>query len=152
MITFQAMKKSLAQQLVDAGWVNAEETQEARLEAGWRARQKREAEEIEARLAEPTPRAAFEAPATGKIVESARADVAVEKVVCVDCGEPFDPSAAEHKRYGTSDQCGPCAQAAAPGPKRKRGQMVWTHKTAPTLEIEGGQKLGPEELAAMRRR
>jgi len=146
------MTKSLAQQLVDAGWVKPEDTQEARLEAEWRARQKRDAEEVEARLAEATPRTAFEAAATGHIVESARADVAVEKVVCVDCGEPFDPSAAEHKRYGTSDRCGACAQTAAPGPRRKRGQMVWTHKTAPTLEIEGGQKLGPEELAAMRRR
>lgn len=146
------MTKSIADQLVDAGWLKPEETQEARQEAEWRARQLRDAEEIEARLADTAPRASFEAAATGKIVESARPHVAVEAVVCVDCGEPFDPSAAEHKRYGTSDRCGPCAQVAAPGPPRKRGQMVWTHKTAPTLEIEGGPKLGPEELAAMRRR
>lgn len=146
------LTRSIAQQLVDAGWVKPEETQEARLAAEWRARQKRDAETIEARLAEPAPRASFEAPATGRIVETARADFAASAVVCVDCGEPFDPSAAEHKRYGTSDRCGPCARTEAPGPRRKRGHMVWTHKTAPTLEIEGGQKLGPEELAAMRRR
>jgi len=146
------VKKSLAEQLVDAGWVKPEETQEARLDAEWRARQKREAAEIEARLEAPPARVAFEAAASGKIVETARPDAAVEMLTCVECGETFDPSAAEHKRYGTSDRCGPCAQAEAPGPRRKRGQMVWTHKTAPTLEIEGGQKLGPEELAAMRRR
>src|SRR5215813_496550 len=146
------MKKSIAQQLVDAGWVKPEETQEARLAAAWRARREREAEALEARLDEPAARVAFEAAASGKIVETARADVAVERVICAECGEPFDPSAAEHKRYGTTDRCGPCAQAEAPGPRRKRGQMVWTHKTAPTLEIEGGAKLGPEELAAMRRR
>jgi hypothetical protein len=146
------MAKSLAQALVASGRVRPEDTQEARLDAEWRARQKRESEAVAARIAEPPPRARWEAEATGKIVETARADVAVEEVVCSDCGELFDPSAAEHKRYGKSDRCGPCAQTAEPGPRRKRGQMVWTHKTAPTLEIEGGQKLGPEELAAMRRR
>src|SRR5262245_49697629 len=38
------------------------------------------------------------------------------------------------------------------GPPRVRGEMVWTHKTAPTLVIEGRPDLSPEEHAAGRRR
>lgn len=38
------------------------------------------------------------------------------------------------------------------GPARVRGEMVWLHKTAPTLVIEGRQGLSPEEHAAGRRR
>lgn len=38
------------------------------------------------------------------------------------------------------------------GPRRVRGEMVWLHKTAPTLVIEGGPGLSPEEHAAGRRR
>ena len=38
------------------------------------------------------------------------------------------------------------------GPPRGRGEMVWLHKTAPTLVIEGRQGLSPEEHAAGRRR
>lgn len=38
------------------------------------------------------------------------------------------------------------------GPPRVRGEMVWLHKTAPTLVIEGGRGLTPEEHAAGRRR
>ena len=35
---------------------------------------------------------------------------------------------------------------------RVRGQMVWLHKTAPILEIEGRPRLTPEEIASGRRR
>lgn len=38
------------------------------------------------------------------------------------------------------------------GPARVRGEMVWLHKTAPTLVIEGRPGLSPEEHAAGRRR
>lgn len=38
------------------------------------------------------------------------------------------------------------------GPPRVRGEMVWLHKTAPVLVIEGRQGLSPEEHAAGRRR
>ena len=34
---------------------------------------------------------------------------------------------------------------------RVRGQMVWLHKTAPILEIEGRPRLTPEEMANGRR-
>jgi hypothetical protein len=37
------------------------------------------------------------------------------------------------------------------GPPRVRGEMVWLHKTAPILVIEGG-KLSAEDHAAGRRR
>ena len=39
-----------------------------------------------------------------------------------------------------------------PGPRRKRGEMVYLHKTAPVLVIEGGPTLSAEEHAAGRRR
>lgn len=35
---------------------------------------------------------------------------------------------------------------------RVRGEMVWVHKTAPTLVIEGRPGMSPEEHAAGRRR
>ena len=38
------------------------------------------------------------------------------------------------------------------GPPRVRGEMIWLHKTAPTLVIEGRGDLSPEEHAAGRRR
>jgi hypothetical protein len=38
------------------------------------------------------------------------------------------------------------------GPPRVRGEMVWLHKTAPVLVIEGRPPLSPEEHAAGRRR
>lgn len=38
------------------------------------------------------------------------------------------------------------------GPARVRGEMVWLHKTAPTLVIEGRPGMTPEEHAAGRRR
>src|SRR4051812_46989131 len=38
------------------------------------------------------------------------------------------------------------------GPARVRGEMVWLHKTAPTLVIEGGSGISPEDHAAGRRR
>ncbi len=146
------MAKSFAEALVRAGRVRPDETPEAQREESWRARQKREAEEIAARLEEPARTIEWEPAATGRIVEGAEAGTAAPPIVCSECGEPFDPDAPEHKPFGRSDQCGPCAQAADTGPRRKRGQMVWTHKTAPVLEIEGGQALTADELAAMRRR
>lgn len=38
------------------------------------------------------------------------------------------------------------------GPPRVRGEMVWLHKTAPVLVIEGRQGLSPDEHVAGRRR
>jgi hypothetical protein len=38
------------------------------------------------------------------------------------------------------------------GPPRVRGEMVWLHKTAPVLVIQGRKGLSPEEMAAGRRR
>ena len=38
------------------------------------------------------------------------------------------------------------------GPARVRGEMIWLHKTAPTLVIEGRPGLSPEDHAAGRRR
>lgn len=38
------------------------------------------------------------------------------------------------------------------GPARVRGEMVWLHKCAPTLVIDGRPGLTPEEHAAGRRR
>lgn len=39
------------------------------------------------------------------------------------------------------------------GPARVKGKMIWDHKTAPVLEIEGqGTLLTPDEIAALRRR
>jgi hypothetical protein len=39
-----------------------------------------------------------------------------------------------------------------PSTPRVRGRMVWLHKTAPVLEIEGKPGLTAEEMAAGRRR
>ena len=40
-----------------------------------------------------------------------------------------------------------------PDVPRKRGKMIWSHKTAPELEIEGqGSAIDPEGIAAQRRR
>lgn len=38
------------------------------------------------------------------------------------------------------------------GPARVKGEMIWLHKTAPTLVIQGRPGLTPEEHAAGRRR
>lgn len=38
------------------------------------------------------------------------------------------------------------------GPARVRGEMVWLHKTAPTLVIEGRPGISPDDHAAGRRR
>lgn len=38
------------------------------------------------------------------------------------------------------------------GPPRVRGEMIWAHKTAPILMIEGRKGPTPEEIAAGRRR
>jgi len=146
------MAHSFTEALVRAGVIQPEDTPEARAEREWQERRRRQAAEAAARMDETDTRADFEAPASATIVERGREDVPAPRMVCADCGEPFDPTAAQHKPFGRTDQCGPCALGETPGPKRKRGQMVWTHKTAPTLEIEGGPTLSPEDLAAMRRR
>src|SRR5262245_38643085 len=146
------MAQSFTDALLKAGVVRPEDTPDARREREWRERQRREAAEAEERLADSRPLAQWEKPAQGQIVESRRVVAQRPSAICAECGDPFDPSAPEHKTVGRNDQCGPCARGETPGPRRKRGQMVWTHKTAPTLEIEGGRPLGPEELAAMRRR
>lgn len=46
----------------------------------------------------------------------------------------------------------PEAVVDARPPARKRGHMVWVHKTAPELEIEGEKKLSPDDYEKMRRR
>jgi hypothetical protein len=146
------MATSWKDALVKAGLVKPEETAEGKRERDWRERRAREAAEVAARLADPTLPPRWEPAPTGHIVDSSAAPRPSEPVVCARCGEPFDPTAAEHKQVGRTGECGSCVAGEATGPKRKRGQMVWTHKTAPTLEIEGGRPLTPEEIAAMRRR
>jgi hypothetical protein len=144
--------RSLKDALVDAGVVSPQDTPEARRAREQRERRAREEAEIAARMDEPPSRLAWEAPPSGRIVEGEEPSSPAAEAICADCGEPFEPDSSEHRPYGTAEQCGPCARGEEPGPRRKRGQMVWTHKTAPTLEIEGGPALSPEELAAMRRR
>jgi formylmethanofuran dehydrogenase subunit E len=103
-------KKSLADQLVRAGLVRAEETAEAKREQEWRERREKYAAEVAERMDEPPP-PLWELPPKGKIVERGAApDLAAGQVVCADCGEPFDPTADEHAKYGRADQCGPCAR------------------------------------------
>ena len=138
--------------LLKSGVIKKEDTQEARQAKERRERQQREQEELARRMSDENPLPRWEAPPTGRIVDSNLEAPADAELVCTDCAEPFDPTSAEHKPFGRADQCGPCARGEEPGPRRKKGQMVWTHKTAPTLEIEGGPTLSPEELAAMRRR
>jgi hypothetical protein len=146
------MASSVSDALIKAGLVKPDETAERRREREWSERRAHEAEEVAARLADPTLPPRWEPAPAGRIVDSRVPAPPPELVVCARCGEPFDPTAAEHKGVGKSDECGPCAAEEAAGPRKKRGQMVWTHKTAPTLEIEGGRALTPEEIAAMRRR
>jgi hypothetical protein len=138
--------------LLRAGVVRPEETPEARSEQAWQERRQKDAEELAARTASTAPLPSWEAPPSGQIVGDERAATQPQRTACTDCGEPFDPDSPEHKPYGRNDQCVDCARNEDAGPTRKRGQMVWTHKTAPTLEIEGAPPLTPEELAAMRRR
>jgi hypothetical protein len=153
MSSFETMARSLTDALLKAGVVRAEDTPAARQEKAWRERQAERASEVATRLAEAELPPAWESAATpADAVDSAESGGDTKLTVCADCAEPFDPESAEHRPHGRADQCGPCARGEAPGPRRKRGQMVWTHKTAPTLEIEGGPTLSPEELAAMRRR
>jgi hypothetical protein len=146
------MAGSVKDALLRAGLVRPEDTPEALQERAWREKQRRAAEELAERLADTTAPPAWEKPAPGEIVESDPTRGPASEHICIDCGDPFDPTSAEHKPYGKLEQCGPCARGEAPGPTRKRGQMVWTHKTAPALEIEGGPTISPDELAAMRRR
>ena len=145
------MAQSVVEALLKAGVIRPEDTPETQQDQRWRERQKQDAAEIAARMAEPPP-PRWEPPAPGKIVESPRPEAPAQTVLCTECGDAFDASSIDHKPYGKSDQCGPCARGEEPGPARKRGQMVWTHKTAPVLEIEGGPTLSGDELAAMRRR
>jgi hypothetical protein len=153
MSSFETMARSLTDALLQAGVVRADDTPAARQERAWRERQAERAREVAARMAEAELPPAWEGAATpAEAVDSAGSDGGARLTVCADCAEPFDPESPEHRPHGRADQCGPCARGEAPGPRRKRGQMVWTHKTAPTLEIEGGPRLSPEELAAMRRR
>jgi hypothetical protein len=146
--------KKITDALVKAGLVRPDQTDEARRAQAQAERRAREAAELDAKLAAnengPAP-PPWEAAATGQVVERSATEARPPTVACVDCGEPFDPTSATERAAGRVDQCARCADEDA-GPPRKRGQMIWTHKTAPTLEIEGGRKLTPEELAAMRRR
>lgn len=55
-------------------------------------------------------------------------------------------------RYQSSqrDECSSTVKTL--DPTRVKGQMIWCHKTAPEIEIEGKKFLTPEEIAAGRRR
>jgi hypothetical protein len=147
------MARSFTDALLQAGLIRPEDTPAARQQRAWRERQVERARELAARMAEAAPLPAWESDAPrSEAVPSADGVGRARLAVCADCAGRFDPESAEHRPHGRADQCGPCARGEAPGPRRKRGQMVWTHKTAPTLEIEGGPRLSPDELAAMRRR
>ena len=105
------MARSFKDALLEAGVVRKEDTPEARQEKAWRERQRRDAEELERRLADTAPLPSFEAKPTGRIVDEESADAQVTRAFCTDCGERFDPSDVEHRPHGRADQCGPCALA-----------------------------------------
>jgi hypothetical protein len=73
-------------------------------------------------------------------------------VECRLCGQPF--SVVGQELLGPVGVCNDCSRAEnLSGPKPLRGSMVWTHKTAPTLQIHGRQPaLTPDDFASMRRR
>jgi hypothetical protein len=147
------MARSFTDALVRAGLIRPEDTPSARDERAWRERQAKRTRDVETRMDDATPLPSWEPAAMrSEAVQSAGATSPTRAAACADCGEAFDPESAEHRPFGRADQCGSCARGEVPGPRRKRGQMIWTHKTAPTLEIEGGPRLSPDELAAMRRR
>lgn len=78
--------------------------------------------------------------------------VKVELPECSRCHKTFDPKAEVHAT-GLRDMCGHCSRdMGKAGPRVKRGQMIWAHKSVPILEIEGEKPVDPEELAKSRRR
>lgn len=69
--------------------------------------------------------------------------------LCESCDQTFRPVIAGDL------ECAECRAAALgrPDAEKKTGEMVWTHKTAPTLQINGEPEvLSPDEIASMRRR
>jgi len=65
---------------------------------------------------------------------------------CRLCGFDFDPAG---RPAGKRDVCRNCENDV----QLVQGDMIWTHKTAPVLQIRGRQAaITPQEHAAMRRR
>jgi hypothetical protein len=93
----------------------------------------------------------FEAPPIGQVVKTKSIGPRVQ-MSCVECDRTFFPDDLEHKQFGRYEECGPCAKEYDKT-ERLQGEMIFDHKTAPTLEIKGRPcKLTPEEIASMRRR
>ena len=92
----------------------------------------------------------FDPPARGKVRKKGAAPTA-RLIPCSVCGRPFDPDAAEHRRHGRKDECGPCGRGE--DPPRLQGEMEWYHKNVPVLRIQGRpDPTTPEEKAKLRRR
>jgi len=116
--------KPIAEQLINLGLVKPEDTPQAKAEANWRRRQAEQEIDICQVSAEPLP--SFEAPALTRAKGSAPGHDRLYEPE----SKPSSPDSV----------------------KRVRGQMVWLHKSAPVLEIEGRPGLSPEEMAKGRRR
>ena len=77
--------------------------------------------------------------------------VAQRLLVCTGCGMPFERAESLRTKVGT---CLACASANDElGPERLTGRMIFDHKTAPSLEIDGRPtKMTADDIAANRRR
>jgi hypothetical protein len=59
----------------------------------------------------------------------------VVRIACRDCSNEFDPKTTAGRQYGYVNQCNDCADPEKEV-ERLGGNMIWEHKTAPTLEIK----------------
>lgn len=88
---------------------------------------------------------------------SARAEIVPEPVVVKDLPSvPFEEGpkgiVTDRKDPPPEPENPPDTDDDRPDTPRVRGRMVWLHKTAPILEIEGKPGLTADEMAAGRRR
>jgi len=104
------MARSFKDALLKAKIIKQEDTQEARQAKERLERQQREQEDLARRMADTNPLPQWEAPPSGRIVDSSVELTSDALVTCSDCGERFDPTAAEHMAFGRADQCGRCAR------------------------------------------
>jgi hypothetical protein len=108
------MARSFKDALLQAGLVRPEDTPEARREHEQQERRARETAELAERMADTRPPPSWEAPPAGRIVAETPPEARETLATCTDCGERFDPTAADHRRHGRADQCGPCARGETP--------------------------------------
>lgn len=90
-----------------------------------------------------------------------REELQKQTVKLAECSSAKDQPCVSPGRYTDGCPCPYCKrrkreleqqQVEDQGPRRVRGEMIWLHKTAPVLVIEGKEPLSPEEHAAGRRR